>query len=699
MSRVSSKSSLSPSATSGSSAIDLGKDSGVNMGEKSQTSVSTGGIGVTREVANIGGVSVTGGVSVDVSPIRLDISGNPDYEDPSKSSISIGAGAEVPGGVLGVSGGVTINTNTGQVKGGSIGGEVVGIGINISKSSEGVGVGISLQIPFTPISFELGFEFPDKKEPTPTPTPIPIPTPTNNKMPSDWQPSIPSSPNSSVQPGLYYVQTTTISADGRYWYDEGDGTRNYQIVPPQTGKLKPPFVSPSTEPSICVNVTQANIDKMIAYPGGVVFGSAGSDWAYLNANKITQIQIFSEAKYLSPFGLVSLIRETYYRRCVTIANPFVRSVVPGIYFVKTIYAPNIYDYPNGAEGYTWQFDNYELISRTEVKLVKCREALPPPIPNSPPNPPPRKEMDECCRDSIKLLREIHKRLGVKKFPGELPSTIIQEVEKGQPATEPVQEKIEDFADLLMWMFQRDDERWGQWQIQIDVKDTDLTKEGDQGKQIKFPNLAESIAEMEGQLLSLQANVAALVALSTRNLCESGMGRQEAIKAYLASMAIAKYMNFPYDESDIEMPSTFTPKAESIDELIKESIIHVKGIEYTNKETQRDILLDLLQAAAITRAVHWRQVDPKKDIKSQILESIKGSADLSDKLENPLAKEDDPSKPKHSKDWEDFLDQVEDGFGFETGIEDAQTPYGRSRERRPRIRQIGDNIGQAGKPNG
>ncbi len=111
------------------------------------------------------------------------------------------------------------------------------------------------------------------------------------------------------------------------------------------------------------------------------------------------------------------------------------------------------------------------------------------------------------------------------------------------------------------------------------------------------------------------------------------------------------------------------------------------------------LLDLLQAAAITRAVHWRQVDPKKDIKSQILESIKGSADLSEKLENPIAKDDDPSKPKHVKDWEDFLDQVEDGFGFETGIEDAQTPYGRSRDRRPRIRQIGDNIGQAGKPNG
>ncbi|TAE99299.1 MAG: hypothetical protein EAZ79_05620 [Oscillatoriales cyanobacterium] len=110
-SRVSSKSSLSPSSTQGSSAIDLGKDSGVDMGRKSQVSASSGGIGVTQEVANIGGVNVTGGVSVDVSPIGIDISGNPNYEDPSKSSISIGAGAEIPGGILGVSGGVTINTS------------------------------------------------------------------------------------------------------------------------------------------------------------------------------------------------------------------------------------------------------------------------------------------------------------------------------------------------------------------------------------------------------------------------------------------------------------------------------------------------------------------------------------------------------------------------------------------------------------
>jgi hypothetical protein len=125
MSRVSQKSGLSPSISKGSSSgIDLGKDSGVDMGQKSQPSVGASGVGITQEVANIGGTTVTGGVSVDVSPLNFDVSA-----DPSEGSISVAAGAEIPGGILGVSGGVTIDTNTGEVIGGSIGGEIGGVGI------------------------------------------------------------------------------------------------------------------------------------------------------------------------------------------------------------------------------------------------------------------------------------------------------------------------------------------------------------------------------------------------------------------------------------------------------------------------------------------------------------------------------------------------------------------------------------------
>ena len=198
-------------------------------------------------------------------------------------------------------------------------------------------------------------------------------------------------------------------------------------------------------------------------------------------------------------------------------------------------------------------------------------------------------MDDCCRENIKFLRAIYTGLGIAKFPGQHPATIIQEVsQEGEEPPEPPQVPIKDFVDLLTWQFERDDERWGQWEIQIDIKDSDIRKEGDQKKSVKFPNLAESVAELEGQILSIMTNVEALVALQVKNLAESGMARQEAIKGYLASKAIIKYMAFKASETDVPVPMTFTAGAETISELLKESEGHIKGTDYTEKETLRDV---------------------------------------------------------------------------------------------------------------
>jgi len=304
-------------------------------------------------------------------------------------------------------------------------------------------------------------------------------------------------------------------------------------------------------------------------------------------------------------------------------------------------------------------------------------------------------MDVCCRENLKFLRAIYTHLGLFKFPGQLPATIIQEVVKeGEEPAEPPQVPIFTLVDLLMWQFERDDERWGQWQVQINVKDSDITQEGDQGKQVKFPNLAESIAEIEGQILSLTANVDALVAITTKNLVESGLGRQEAIKGYLASKAIIKYMAFKTTEIDVEIPACFTSEAETISELVKESAIHFKGLDYTEKETLRDILLDLLQAAAIIRAVHWQRIDTKKDTKTQLLELLKNSASLASLVKTPTTGNN--TQPNPTQDFEDFIDTVEDGFRNVTGVVDPENPYGKTPNRRPRIRQIGENISQAGK---
>jgi hypothetical protein len=146
--------------------------------------------------------------------------------------------------------------------------------------------------------------------------------------------------------------------------------------------------------------------------------------------------------------------------------------------------------------------------------------------------------------------------------------------------------------------------------------------------------------------------------------------------------------------------TFTPGGETISDLIKESEGHIKGTDYVERETFRDVCLDLLQAAAIIKAVHWQKIDSKQDTKTQLLNLLKGTVDLAGITTNPkkLTIDGEEKKFDPSQNFEDFLDNVEDGFRNTTGVTDIQNPYGKTPDRRPRIREIGDNISQAGSDN-
>jgi hypothetical protein len=660
MSRVSRKSELSPSVTrGGSGAIDLGKNSGVDMGQKSEPSLTSGGIGITQEVTNVGGMSVSVGGNIDITPVDFGININP-----SEGTISVATGAEIPGGLLGISGGIEVDLNTGEVIGGSIGGEVGGLGINLSNSKKGgLGIEFTLQIPGTPIELSLGFGFPPK-EPTPTPTPSPTPSPSPSPTPSATDPPGPFPPGPLPPFGGTTKCTVVVAREYKQWQfyqgqailanhwtsegsfreDKGDvyysSTYQYKYVYPP-GSFLPSGSIPEFYPP------WKQYTKTDSFAYGYLYGSSGQEKdVYAEINNQCGYYYYAEGSQI-----VATTYKIVYSNCPLTNNFSPPSPSPS----------------------------------------------PSPSPPSPfPNPPPRrqKKMDDCCRQNLAFLRLIYTKLGLAQFPGQLPNTIIQEIPKeGEEPAEPSQVPIPDLVSFLNWTFERDDERWGQWVVQINVKDSDITKEGDQGKQVKFPNLAESIAEIEGQILSLTANVDALVAITTKNLVESGLGRQEAIKSYLAAKAIIKYMAFKTTEIDVDIPACFTPEAQTIHELVNESTIHFKGIDYTEKETLRDIYLDLLQAAAIIRAVHWQRIDTKQDTKGQILNQLRGIAGLANSIKNPTPSGETQSK--HTEDFEDFIDTVENGFRNVTGVADPENPYGKTPDRRPRIRQIGENISQAG----
>jgi hypothetical protein len=663
MSRASQKSGLSPSITKGSNRIDLGKNSGVDMGRKAQPSVTSGGIGITQEVTNIAGVSVSAGANVDITPVDFGISVNP-----SEGTVSVSTGAEVPGGLIGISGGIEVNTNTGQIIGGSIGGEALGLGINVSNSSEGgLGVEFTVQIPGTPIELSLGFGFPPEPK-TPSPSP----------GSGTSVPSFPPPPGPFPEPPLSPLPLT------------GDNT-SCTIVVSLSRKLR--YLENNGYEENYFTKTNGSAKRI---DGGSLEVTASG--FYTSASSTGKFETFSYPPITSILGW--RIMDSGVALADNIGG------IVGVSGPQSI----VHKYINGSyhfyDSQTLVYETLERAGTYSVIYSDCplSSTVDPPANSSSKfsspfaNPPPRKRnMDECCRDSTKLLREIHKRLGISKFPGKLPETIIQETPKeGEQPAEPAQVPIEDFVDLLNWQFERDDERWGQWQVEIAIKDSDITKEGDQPKQIKLPNLAESIGEFQGQLLSIMTNVDALVAIQVKTLAESGMARQEAIKGYLAAKAIIKYMAFKSTEIDVTVPLTFTAGAETISDLLKESEGHIKGTDYEEKETLRDIIADLLQAAAIIRAVHWQRIDTKSDTKSQLLNILKGSVDLAAKItrpQNPNAENNEGFNPE--KDFEDFIDSVEDGFRNTTGITDGQNPYGKSPDRRPRIRQIGDNVAQAG----
>jgi hypothetical protein len=383
MSRSSRKSELSPSATG---PIDLGKNDGVDMGRKTEPSNTSGGLGVTTEITNIGGVSVTGGVSVDISPIDLGIN-----FDASENAVSVAGGAELPGGLLGVSGGVTVDLDTGEVTGGSVGAEGLGIGVNISASKDGgVGIEVTLQIPFTPIELELGFGFPPKKEPTPTPTTTPQ---------TNWEKPIFPIGNSNNYCRLVLV----FSIRQRSWYHDDRLYYHFETV--GTGDF-----NPSTR------IGNAKIEIVTNYPDPIPQPSS---------RFVTGVMVGQDLREEREFPEV-------YTANLHLNNGTLSDVM--LYVAGR--EDKIYNYLNKSSAYYEITDEqtYNTLKRVLNRTFKiiysdCSvpkndnspfpSPFPSPSPSPFPNPPPRKrrKMDNCCQETLKFLRAIYTGLGIAKFPG------------------------------------------------------------------------------------------------------------------------------------------------------------------------------------------------------------------------------------------------------------------------------------------
>jgi len=403
MSRVSRKSELSPSVTRGSNGIDLGKNSGVDMGQKSQPSVTSGGIGVTQEITSVGDVNVSAGANIDITPLDFGININP-----SEGTVAIATGAEIPGGILGVSGGIEVDLNTGETLGLSIGGEALGLGINVSNSKKGgLGIEFTVQIPGTPIELSLGFGFPpkvskDPKDPKDSKDPKSIDTLPPRQPDVKWTP--PGGIDINNVAGCTLSIKYTVENNRVNPYAGLCSTWLSQFSPESIGK---PYYSASSSGVSASTTTLEDVS------------CAEEKWYNPGLWEMQTVTTKTKYKY-----------DLHWKIPQRSSQQYLNEVLTYIYFYII---PHSYTYweTDGElvkHGGGYPIIEWRRVSQPGISVFDCQQPKEPNIytpptprdenvPPSPfPNPPPRRQnkMDECCRESIKLQRLIVRHLGAER---------------------------------------------------------------------------------------------------------------------------------------------------------------------------------------------------------------------------------------------------------------------------------------------
>lgn len=321
--------------------------------------------------------------------------------------------------------------------------------------------------------------------------------------------------------------------------------------------------------------------------------------------------------------------------------------------------------------------------------------------NKPTNPDDYKKRDccmQCCtggqaqerqRDQdlaevLKLLKEIKKAVGFDDLPVKMPASLISKDEGFIGNLIPNAPASEDSIPKLLTRFIRYfDEIMGQWEIPIEIKDADPLTPGDQPKGVKLHNIAECLADMYAMQFDNYLITQQLMHLNSKTLIEQGLTKQNVVQNYYALLCLIDFFGFKYKEIDADVPLSFKAGESRFEDFIKDSEQRIKvfdlDVNDKNVVTYKDDMTVLYQMAQIIKAVHFRKLDHKGDMKQQIVDLVKFASQYVGKVEDG---EIDPSGNKKD-DFQDWLEDAETEFSRKTGI-NTQNPYGRPYEQRPRL---------------
>lgn len=347
---------------------------------------------------------------------------------------------------------------------------------------------------------------------------------------------------------------------------------------------------------------------------------------------------------------------------------------------------------NPNKGTPLQFWRLPLYYDVRHELVDSSNLLPDCVPTffSPPPPPPKRQCCmSCCpnrsnddtllRLLIQKVDKLSKIVGVDEYPASLPASLISRDEGFLGNLIPnFNTEIPNLTRLISWYVERFDEIMGQWEIPVEVKDSDPTKPGDQPLGVKLPNMAEAIAEIFTLAFQANLNSEVLLNFAVRSAAEISADKQQNFISYKLLQSLTDWAGFKQKDIKLKMPLLFTLGKTRYDEILKESEVDVGVVDFDEKFGLEADLMRFREAAAMLQANYKQKIDPNGDIKAQILKYLLDTFKSANNINGS------------GDDFDQFLKDVEVGFTNVSGVSDSTHPYGRDFSARPKIKDLTKN---------
>ncbi|MDT9180715.1 MAG: hypothetical protein P5684_24265 [Limnospira sp. PMC 1238.20] len=141
-------------------------------------------------------------------------------------------------------------------------------------------------------------------------------------------------------------------------------------------------------------------------------------------------------------------------------------------------------------------------------------------------------------------------------------------------------------EWLMYRFDIDDERWGEFEVKVEIDDVNLMTKAEEKAEIKLPNLAESIAEIFGMVMEIAISHQVTQNAVLTALHEAGLAHAAAFKAGREVSEIIDYLGFATEEKYETIKTAFTPEADNFEELLEPNESKIK---ITNQKDAKETL--------------------------------------------------------------------------------------------------------------